>query len=274
MNRLLILILPVLLCLSSGAAPQLRKRSTIPMQRAAAAHHPWWKSMQSAIMGIQRHGAGNYSTEDIAKQALVDSFSWNEQYKRPIFNPRTARPSFCSSAVWVATLSALLHWEESNRRRFISAEAWQALLPQLVKDGETAWGYANANGPGFALLVHRLGAGINFTDWNKARPSDILKIWWNEHIGGRERGHLVILVKDEGDTACVWSSHIARDGQPAGYGLRRIPKSAMKRVLFTRITQPAAFNRASSLPDEPWLTELMTRDTTWSECVRRCGIQR
>lgn len=229
--------------------------------------------MQSAIMSMQRHGPGGYSTSDQAKQALVDSFSWDEQRKRPVFHPAVARPSFCSSAVWVATLSALADWEKKNRHRVISPDAWQTLLPKLVKDGEGPWGYANANGPGFALLVHRLGAGVNFTSWKLARPSDVLKIWWNDHIGGRERGHIVILVKDEGDTACVWSSHIARDGQPAGYGIRRIPKSAMKRVLFTRITRPAAFNRAHKLPDEPWLTDLMSQDTTWTECVRRCGIR-
>lgn len=236
--------------------------------------HPWWKSMQHSIMSMQRLGPGGYSTSDHAKQALVDSFSWNEQLQRPCFTPLVARPSFCSSAVWIATLSALIDWEERNHRRVISAEAWQALMPRMVKDGEGPWGYANANGPGFALLVHRLGAGVNFTDWAKARPSDVLKIWWNDHIGGRERGHLVILVKDEGESACVWSSHVARDGQPAGYGLRRIPKSAMKRVLFTRITRPAAFNRAHKLPDDSWLTHLMTQDTTWAECVRRCCIIR
>ncbi len=243
-------------------------------QRSDVSHrpYPWWKSMQSAIMGIQKHGPGNYSTEDSAKQALVDAFEWDESAQRPHFHPLVARPSFCSSAVWAATLSALLQWEDQNRRRFISPDAWHALLPRLVKDGEGPWGYANANGPGFALLVHRLGAGINFTDWSKARPSDVLKIWWNEHIGGKERGHLVILVQDDGDSACVWSSHQARDGQPAGYGLRRIPKSAMKRVLFTRITRPSAFSKAAHLPDEPWLSALMTQSTTWEECVRRCGI--
>ncbi len=270
MRYLLLSLLPLFcLCDTAPAAPLKTRSSITPRQLAA----PWWKSVQSAIMSMQRLGPGGYSTEDRAKQALVNSFSWSQALRRPVFNPRVARPSFCSSAVWVATLSALVDWEEKNRRRVISPAAWQALLPRLVKDGEGPWGYANANGPGFALLVHRLGAGINFTDWKQARPSDVLKIWWNEHIGGRERGHLVILVKDEGDTACVWSSHIARDGQPAGYGIRRIPKSAMKRVLFTRITNPAGFNRAHRLPDEPWLTSLMRTDTSWAECVRRCNIQ-
>lgn len=268
--RICCILTLALFCFTGAeAAPVLKTRSSTNTQAA----YPWWKCMQSAIMSMQKYGAGGYSTEEYAKQALVDAFTWDETRQRPVFSPRTARPSFCSSAVWVATLSSLLHWETSNRYRVISPQAWQAMMPRLVKDGETAWGYANANGPGFALLIHRLGAGVNFTDWKNARPSDVLKIWWNEHIGGKERGHLVILVKDEGDTACVWSSHIARDGQPAGYGLRRIPKSAMKRVLFTRVTRPAAFNRAHKLPDDAWLNSLMHQDTTWAECVKRCGIQ-
>lgn len=269
--RLLLYSLVLLISCSiwSNAEPELKARRTGSMQQA----YPWWKSMQSAIMSLQRHGAGKYSISQRAKDALVNSFSWNESQKRPRLNARAARPSFCSSAVWVATLAALLQWEEQNRARAISAESWQALLPHLDKDGIGPWGYANANGPGFALLVHRLGAGVNFTDWNKARPSDVLKIWWNEHIGGKERGHIVILVKDEGDTACVWSSHMAKDGQPGGYGIRRVPKSEMKRVLFSRITRPAAFNRAADLPDDPWLTGLMTQSTTWEECVKRCRIQ-
>ncbi len=269
--RLFLSILTALLVMSHswGAPAQLRTRSS----GRSHLQQPWWKSMQRAIMAIQRHGPGGYSTEDQAKLALVNAFQWNAASQRPRFSPVVAQPSFCSSAVWVATLAALLDWEAANRRRIISPEAWEALLPRMVQDGEGPWGYANANGPGFALLVHRLRAGFNFTDWKHARPSDVLKIWWNEHIGGRERGHLVILVKDEGDSVCVWSSHKARENHPAGYGLRRIPKSAMKRVLFTRITNPAAFNRASQLPDEPWLTGLMTRDTSWEECVQRCGIR-
>lgn len=269
--RLVYYIVFLLLALTtwSEAAPRLKTRHSIQQ----TSRHPWWKSMQNAIMSIQKHGAGNYSTSEQAKQALVNAFQWHERYNRPRLDAQAARPSFCSSAVWVVTLASLLHWEEQNRRRVISAESWRALLPHLEKDGIGPWGYANANGPGFALLVHKLGAGINFTDWNKARPADVLKIWWNDYIGGKERGHIVILVKDEGDTACVWSSHVARDGQPSGYGIRRIPKSAMKRVLFSRITNPEAFNRATALPDDAWLTSLMTHDTSWAECVRRCGIQ-
>lgn len=256
-----------------SGAPVLKTRSSLSGERRAQqAQHPWWKALQQAILEIQRNGAGGYSTDDRAKEALVESFRWNERYKRPVFSAATARPSFCSGAVYAAVLSGLLKWEEMNRKRVIAPEAWRALMPQMVADGVGPWGYANANGAGFALLVHRLGAGINFTDWSKAAPSDVMKIWWTDEIGGKERGHLVVLVRKEKDAVQVWSSHLAREGQPGGYGLRTIPRSAIARVLFTRITNPAAFNRAHLLKDEPWLTNQLTQPVSWEECCRRCGI--
>lgn len=267
------LFLAGLMPLATGATV-LKKRSSVSGERAAqqTQQQPWWRAMQLAVTEIQRHGAGGYSTEDRAKVALTEAFQWNERYQRPLFNPRVARPSFCSGAVYAALLSALLKWEEMNHRRAISPEAWRALLPRMVADGEGPWGYANANGPGFALLVHRLGAGVNFTDWSKARPADVMKIWWTDEIGGRERGHLVVVVKVEPDAVEVWSSHMAKDDQPGGYGLRRIPRNAVSRALFTRITNPAAFNRAHLLPDEPWLTRQLTQPVSWEECCRCCGV--
>lgn len=274
MKRALILLLALATAVQPmQGAPVLKTKRSVPLPRTAVPQQqPWWKALQAAILDIQKYGTGDYSTSDRAKEALVSSFHWDERRKRPHFEAREARPSFCSSAVYVAVLSGLLKWEEANGRRAISPEAWQALLPQLVKDGIGPWGYANANGPGFAMLVHRLGAGVNFTEWEKAKPSDIMKIWWNDAIGATERGHLVILVQDKGDSVRVWSSNQARDGQAGGYGLRDIPKSAIRRVLFTRITNPAAFNNAPRLKDDPWLTELMTRTVRWEDCAPRCGL--
>lgn len=256
----------------SWAAPVLKTRSTSSVG-ALQQRVSWRDALQQAIIGIQRHGSGGYDGSNETMQALVDSFGWSKRYRRPTFDPSIAQPSFCSGAVYAALLSAIMKWEEGNRRRYISEQAWRALVPQMVADGVGPWGYANANGPGFAMLVHRLGAGVNFTDWRLARPGDVMKIWWNEHIGGKERGHLVILVKMEGDTAHVWSSHMEKDGHPAGYGMRSIPKSAMARVLFTRITNPAAFNNAHRLKDDPWLTDLLKKDVGWQECAVRCGLR-
>lgn len=58
--------------------------------------------------------------------------------------------------------------------------------------------YANANGPGLAVLTKELSVGENFyikpekdylnhedyvKAWDQVKPGDFLKIFWNEHIG-------------------------------------------------------------------------------------------
>ncbi len=234
----------------------------------------WWKAVQAAIIDIHKRGAGGYSTADAAHDALHAAFSWNERARRLQFTPSGARPSFCSGAVYAALLSALIRWDAAQPRPHISSEAWQALAPKAVPDGVAPWGWANANGPGFALLVHRLGAGYNFTDWAQARPADVMKIWWNDSIGAQERGHLVILVRDEGDSVRVWSSNQPTNTSPGGFGFRSYPKSAVRRVLFTRITNPAAFNKAPSIGEDEWLMELTRRNVSWAECAERCGVRR
>ncbi len=259
---------------STGATPrQLRQTQRGKHRQAARQLSTWWKAVQAAIVDIHRHGPGGYSTADAAHEALYSAFTWNEQRGQLVFNPAGARPSFCSGAVYAALLSALARWDAAQTRRSISPEAWKALAPGRVPDGVGAWGWANANGPGFALLVHRLGAGVNFTDWSKARPADVAKFWWNEAIGAEEHGHLVILVEDEGETVRVWSSNQPTGGAANGFGIKTYPKSAIKRVLFTRITNPAAFNRAPGIGEESWLMELTKRNTSWEDCVRRCNIR-
>lgn len=265
------------LCGVENAAAQSLVRTSAGRERARVAaavakERQWWYAVQKSVAAIQQHGAGGYSTTDAAHDALKDAFTWQDKYRRPGFNVAGARPSFCSGAVYAAVLGGLLHWESAQGRRIFPEKAWRAMLPERTPDGEGVWGWANANGPGFALLVRELGAGVNFTDWSKAQPSDILKIWWTDEIGGRERGHLVILVQDLGDKARVWSSHSERGGQPGGFGIRTIPKSAMSRVLFTRITNPAAFARAPKIGTSTWLQSLLSESVTWEDCLRRCGV--
>lgn len=247
----------------------LAKRHVAARQRASA----WQAALEKAITEIHRHGSGGYSTGNAAHDALAQAFAWDGEKRRLVFNPAGARPSFCSGAVYAAVLSALVIWDARHAARRISPEAWQALGPAHVKDGIGPWGYANANGPGFAVLVHRLGAGYSFTEWEKARPADVMKIWWNDKIGAGERGHLVILVRNEGDSVRVWSSNSPTDGAADGYGFKTFRKDAIRRVLFTRVTTPAAFGNAAKLPDDAWLTELMSRNATWEECAARCGLK-
>lgn len=269
-----------LLCVAvaQAATPrQLVQTRGLKVRRSAAqtarqqVYGSWWQALQAAIAEIHKGGAGGYSTQDAAHDALAAAFVWNERLQQPVFNAQGARPSFCSGAVYAAVVSGLIRWDAQNGRRLIGKEAWLALLPQRVADGVGPWGCANANGPGFAVLVHRLGAGVSFTDWAKARPADVMKIWWTDKIGRSERGHLVILVRDEGERVRVWSSNMAGDGAPGGFGFKTFAKKDMRRVLFTRITNPAAFNNAPKVGEDAWLCSLLERDVSWEECKRRCG---
>lgn len=261
---------------ATAAPMQMRGRGLKARQGAALTaqqqvYADWWRALQEAIVEIHKGGAGGYSTQDAAHDALAAAFVWNERLRQPVFNARGARPSFCSGAVYAAVVSGLIRWDARNGRRCISAKAWQALLPQRVADGVGPWGCANANGPGFAVLVHRLRAGVSFTDWAKARPADVMKIWWTDKIGRSERGHLVILVRDEGEKVRVWSSNMAGGGAAGGYGFKTFAKKDIKRVLFTRITNPAAFNNAPMIGEDAWLGSLLQQDVSWEECRRRCG---
>ncbi len=282
--RRLLACLPAFLLLTeagvAGAAAtpatpyRLRQTQRGKHRSQALQHSLWQKAMQSAILDIHRHGAGGYSTEDAAHEALHAAFAWNERSQRLAFNSAGARPSFCSGAVYSVLLSALIRWDAAQSQRSLSPEAWKALAPQRVPDGVGCWGWANANGPGFALLAYRLGAGVSFTDWAQARPFDVAKLWWNDSIGGSERGHLVIFLQDEGENVRVWSSNQPTGGAADGYGPKTYPKSAIKRVLFTRIVNPAAFNRAPSIRENSWLMDLTKKNVSWEDCLRRCGVKR
>ena len=89
-----------------------------------------------------------------------------------------------------------------------------------------------------------------------------------DRIGRRESGHLTVLVKDGGDQVTFWSSNI-----PDGYGARTVPKSRIRRVIFTRITRPERFNLASSVGSHPWLSSLLRQEVGMKEVRRHSGMQ-
>lgn len=154
----------------------------------------------------------------------------------------------------------------------LNDKTWQALAPKRVPDGNGAWGCANANGPGLAVLVHKLGAGHSFTEWEKAQSGDIMKLWWTEAIGARERGHLTIYLSQTEDSLTFWSSNQSNPEGTPGYGIKTVPKTTVKHVLFTRITRPEAFTNAPSVGTDPWLGSLLKKTVTMEEMLRRCGL--
>ena len=228
----------------------------------------WYQSLRAGLSQFRK--GGGYKTNREAMEAMAQkTCRWDPRTRRPVFLLREATPSFCSSACYLLLLKSLQLWDAAQPQPVISERAWLALIPRLGQhDGEGPWGWANANGPGLAVLVHRLGAGVNFEDWRKARPGDFMKIFWTDHIGRRESGHLTVLVKDGGDTVTFWSSNM-----PDGYGAKTVPKSQIRRVIFTRITRPERFNLAPAVGSHPWLSSLLRQEVGIKEVRRYSGMQ-
>lgn len=197
---------------------------------------------------------GGYDGSDATKNLLPEACRVTEGVVR--VNADRAKPSFCSGATYLVLLEALDHGSPE-------------LLPVMDhQDGHGVFGRWNANGPGAAKLVADLGAGVNFTDWEKARPGDFLKIWWTDEIGGRERGHHVVYLGCDAGSVRFWSSN-----QPGGYGVKSVPRADCHRVLFTRVTRPEKFAEAKHLSTaDPWLARMLREDFSWDEVARKCRV--
>ncbi len=213
---------------------------------------------------------GGYATDKNALSALAEKgCRWDAKNDTPLYLPKKAKPSFCSSAIYLLILRSLQIWDSNNTKPHISKNAWLHLAPRMEqKDGEGPWGWANANGPGLAVLVHSLGAGFSFENWHLAKPGDFMKIFWTNELGKNEFGHLTLLIKQSPDSVTFWSSNL-----PKGYGTKTIPKSQVKRVIFTRITKPSRFNQAPHIRYNSWLNSLLTHPVSISEVRRRSGIK-
>lgn len=218
---------------------------------------------------------GGYSTGMDAHVGLSQrGVTWNERKGGLEVSPRKARPSFCSSACYLAFLTALQQAEKKQAITPLPREAWKSMLVYHGQpDGAGVWGRFNANGPGAAKLVSDLKAGVNFTDFNKARAGDFMKIFWNEHIGARERGHLVVYLRSYNnrhheEMVEYWSSNYGM-----GYSINSVKKETIKRVIFTRITHPERFAKAFDLPwEDPWLHSLLSKPASYSAVKSMCRI--
>ncbi len=209
---------------------------------------------------------GRYSTSAQANQRLAASVRLDAG--NLMLAPDLARPSYCSGAtyqVFVTVVDALI------RRGSVALDTptLQALLVRGQRDGEGVWGRWNANGPGTARLFSEAGLGRNFTDWSEARAGDFLKVWWNDEIGQRERGHSVIFLGIEDDQVLFWSSN-----QPDGYGRRSVPRSQVKWAVFSRFEHPESLDRLAQLPkSDAYLASMLTRPSSRVEVAERCGFR-
>jgi hypothetical protein len=232
---------------------------------------PWNSAILAAIKDMP--SGGTYSTKQPAMDCLKASLSVDKETPRLKVNGSVAKPSFCSGATYLVLVETLRRLQASKTLT-LSLPACDAIAQIGAPDGVGVWGRWNANGPGTAALFYQLGAGRSFTSFEDARPGDFLKIWWNEHIGSKERGHSVIYLgggkNDEvgPDKLKFWSSNV-----PDGYGTKTIPIGDAKRVLFTRLDNPQALENGPRIETKDnFLASMLKRTASEAEMFRQSGI--
>jgi hypothetical protein len=187
-------------------------------------------------------------------------------------NAAVATPSFCSSATYLVFVSVLQELHRRGQIRFEPGVAEQ-LLVSGQHDGVGVWGRWNANGPGTARLFDELHLGRNFTSIEEAQAGDFLKIFWNDQIGAKEFGHSVVylghgLNREGVEVVQYWSSN-----KNGGYGCAEVPRSKVKRTLFSRLDHPERINQISGgLKPDDYLASMLIRSSTPEEMEEMAGI--
>lgn len=330
-NKLLLILMTV--CLVSGtlsARPQWKRvnREWQATLLAAIDSFP-------AYGGYYTGGKPTADYPKTAWQALNEAFVMGVDDERPYFDCQKAQPSFCSIATYAVLVKALTMWDKDGR---ISREAWRNMKPYVgiadalnpdglgQDDGVGFWGRANANGPSMGVLVRELRAGFSMsayrgakseqnrerprerylTDeewcndpiWNKMKPGDILKIFWDKNgrdkpsdcgaiIGydgvkgaDQEAGHSVIFLgfTPEGNVR-YWSSNgPGKDPKTLGYVHTDCPRTSIQRLVVTRILRPECFDRVRYMKPtdvNQYLWDLNgKRHSTTAELKRQIGEKR
>ena len=228
---------------------------------------PWNEAIIAAVEKLPL--GGGYATTLVARDALQASVAWEDG--RPALRPARAQPSFCSGATYLVWLVALAQQQRAARIQ-LSPEVWRALVVEGQGDGEGIWGRWNANGPGTARLFQETGIGTNFTDIQKAKAGDFLKIFWNDSIGAAEKGHSVVFAStgmaNGEETVSFWSSN-----SPGGYGNKTVPRSKIKRMLFSRLEHPERLDSVLSLPPrDSFLSNLEEKSVSPAEAAKAIGL--
>lgn len=182
-----------------------------------------------------------------------------------------ATPSYCSGATYLVFAGVCQRLIRDGGLT-LSDDALRALLVTGQRDGEGVWGRWNANGPGTARLFHELDLGRNFTEWDQARAGDFMKIFWNNEIGKRERGHSVVFLRTEIEDGVeyvrFWSSN-----KPGGYGEKRVPRRNVIYAIFSRLENPENLARAANIPArDAFLANMLTASFSQEEVRKKCGM--
>lgn len=214
---------------------------------------------------------GGYELTRRAPEKLRDSFSWNMD--ELLVNEKVAIPSYCTTATFIVFYKVLQkYWDYSRTQP--NRTVLEIIKPNMDSDGVRIWGRWNSNGPATAKFFFETGLGENFDRIEDARPGDFLKLFWNGEIGKLERGHSVVYLGTEvqGGVRMVkfWGSNKATDG----YGIRTIPMSDAKFLLFSRLKFPENAANIASLPvTDTFLASMLTKVSNWTEVRKVTGIQ-
>jgi hypothetical protein len=230
---------------------------------------PWNEAIIAAVEKVPL--GGGYATTLVARDAMQAAVAWEDG--KPALRPAKAQPSFCSGATYLTFVVALAQAQRAGAVH-LTPETWRALIVEGQADGEGVWGRWNANGPGTARLFYETGAGTNFTDIQKAKPGDFLKIFWNDNIGASEKGHSVIFAatgQENGEeTVSFWSSN-----SPGGYGNKTVPRSKIKRMIFSRLEHPERLEEVSKLPPrDAFLASLEEKTVSALDAAKAVGLSR
>lgn|GEM_PF-1786608 len=212
---------------------------------------------------------GGYSLGADAGRALKKATSWKADTLE-LF-PKPAQPSYCSGATYILFLKAIL-------KAFPDLKTNERVAKKLLLlgqgDGVSVYGRWNANGPGTARLFYELKIGRNFDSWEEAKPGDFMKIFWDSNIGKSEKGHSVVYL----GTSIVkgvpmvefWSSN-----QPGGYGSKKVEKSRVKRVIFSRVVDLQKILDAPALPEKDlYLADMLKRASSPAEMAQMIDLNR
>jgi hypothetical protein len=213
---------------------------------------------------------GQYSVSRSAHQALQNGMAAGPGGLR--LAPERARPSYCSGATYLVFLYVVAELEKQGALGLDDSDR-ELLLARGQPDGVGVWGRWNANGPGTARLFAEMNLGPNFTDWEKTRPGDFMKIWWNNEVGKLERGHSVVYLGREVvngiEQVRFWSSN-----KPEGYGEMTVPRTKIAWALFSRLQNPKALTAVTNLPKrDAYLASLLQVRSSRKEVLDKCRAQ-
>ena len=186
-------------------------------------------------------------------------------------DPAVAKPSYCSGATYLVFLKTLVYM---NNQAPITGPLADTLAIKGQPDGVGIWGRWNSNGPGTACLFHELQIGENFTDWNLARRGDFMKIFWNPNVGRREHGHSAIYLGTTTENGVEWVRFWSSN-QPNGFGEKRVPKTKIAYVIFSRLKYPERLQRnLATLPRKnSYLAGLLSKDSSLAEAKVNSGVE-